>query len=127
MLHLRSQYFNAEILPNDKDPSRTLEPFLDIIDIISFPAYLDNIEEKTGKTPQQFIDEAKAKGFDNNTKAGEVLAWLKEEWVMSARQELIDAQKRNYPSIFDDGAEIWADFLLDGKRDDTSVSLFKRL
>ncbi len=47
---------------------------------MSFQAYLDNIEEKTGKTPQQFIDEAKAKGFDNNTKAGEILAWLKDQY-----------------------------------------------
>ncbi|MDQ5900489.1 MAG: hypothetical protein QG600_67 [Patescibacteria group bacterium] len=47
---------------------------------MSFQAYLDNIEEKTGKTPQQFIDEAKTKGFGTNTKAGEILAWLKEEY-----------------------------------------------
>jgi hypothetical protein len=47
---------------------------------MSFQAYLDNIEEKTGKTPQEFIDEAKAKGFDSNTKAGEILAWLKEDY-----------------------------------------------
>jgi hypothetical protein len=28
---------------------------------MSFQAYLDNIEEKTGKTPKQFIAEAKKK------------------------------------------------------------------
>jgi hypothetical protein len=49
---------------------------------MSFQAYLDNIEEKTGKTPQEFIDEAKAKGFDSNTKAGEILAWLKEDYSL---------------------------------------------
>lgn len=47
---------------------------------MSFQAYLDAIEEKTSKTPQQLIDEANAKGFDTTTKAGEILAWLKEDY-----------------------------------------------
>lgn len=47
---------------------------------MSFQAYLDNIEEKTGKTPQQFIDEAKTRGFSSSTKAGEILSWLKDEY-----------------------------------------------
>ncbi len=47
---------------------------------MSFQAYLDNIEEKTGKTPQQLIDEAKENGFDKDTKAGEILVWLKDEY-----------------------------------------------
>jgi len=44
---------------------------------MSFQAYLDNVEAKTGKTPQQFVDEAAAKGL---TKHGEILAWLKEDY-----------------------------------------------
>jgi Domain of unknown function (DUF4287) len=48
---------------------------------MSFQAYLDNIEEKTGKTPNEFIAMAKAKGFDDpKTKAGEIIAWLKEDF-----------------------------------------------
>jgi len=47
---------------------------------MSFQAYLDNIEEKTGKTPNEFLALAKEKGFDENTKAGEILKWLKEEF-----------------------------------------------
>jgi len=48
---------------------------------MSFQAYLDNIEEKTGKTPNDFIAMAKEKGFDNpKTKAGDIVAWLKEEY-----------------------------------------------
>ncbi len=47
---------------------------------MSFQAYLNNIEEKTGKTPQEFIDEAKSKGFDKETKAGEIINWLKEDY-----------------------------------------------
>ena len=46
---------------------------------MSFQAYLDNIEDKTGLTPRQFIDLAREKGFDSSTKAGPILAWLKED------------------------------------------------
>ncbi len=48
---------------------------------MSFQAYLENIEEKTGKTPNDFIALAKEKGFDKpQTKAGVIAAWLKEEF-----------------------------------------------
>jgi hypothetical protein len=47
---------------------------------MSFQAYLDNIETKTGKTPNAFIELAKAKGFTADTKAGEIVAWLKEDF-----------------------------------------------
>lgn len=47
---------------------------------MSFQAYLDNIEEKTGKTPNEFIAMAKAKGFDKDTKAGVILTWLKDDY-----------------------------------------------
>jgi hypothetical protein len=48
---------------------------------MSFQAYLDNIEEKTGKTPNEFIAMAKAKGFDDpKTKASEIVDWLKADY-----------------------------------------------
>lgn len=47
---------------------------------MSFQAYLDNIEAKTGKTPQQFIDEASQKGFGNETKAAEIIKWLADDY-----------------------------------------------
>ncbi|GAA2010766.1 DUF4287 domain-containing protein [Microbacterium ulmi] len=47
---------------------------------MSFQAYLDNIEEKTGLTPRQFIDLATEKGFGPGTKAGEIVAWLGEDY-----------------------------------------------
>jgi len=47
---------------------------------MSFQAYLDNIEEKTGKTPREFVAEAKEKGFDSETKSGEIVDWLKSEY-----------------------------------------------
>lgn len=43
---------------------------------MSFQAYLDNIEEKTGLTPRQFVDAAAERGFGPGTKAGEIVAWL---------------------------------------------------
>ena len=48
---------------------------------MSFQAYLDTIEKKTGRTPRQLVDEARAKGFDRpDVKAGEILEWLKTDY-----------------------------------------------
>jgi len=48
---------------------------------MSFQAYLDNIEEKTGKTPNEFIALAKDKGFDDpKVKSGAIVDWLKEDF-----------------------------------------------
>jgi hypothetical protein len=48
---------------------------------MSFQAYLDNIEEKTGLTPRQFIELAAQKGFVGpSVKAGEVIEWLKTDY-----------------------------------------------
>jgi len=48
---------------------------------MSFQAYLDNIEDKTGLTPRQFIALAEAKGFDDpSTKAGVIVDWLKTDF-----------------------------------------------
>ena len=44
---------------------------------MSFQAYLDNIEEKTGKTPNDFIVEAKKK---NLTESKDIIAWLKNDY-----------------------------------------------
>ncbi len=50
---------------------------------MSFQAYLDNVEQKTGKTPNEFIALAKAKGLDDPAiKAGEIVKWLKEEFEL---------------------------------------------
>jgi hypothetical protein len=46
---------------------------------MSYQAYLDAIEAKTGLTPQQLLDAAAAKGFTATSKAGDVVAWLGEE------------------------------------------------
>lgn len=50
---------------------------------MSFQAYLDTIEDKTGLTPRQLIAIAKEKGLDGaDVKAGEILAWLKDDYSL---------------------------------------------
>ena len=44
---------------------------------MSFQAYLDNVEEKTGKTPSEFIAEAKEKDL---TQFKDIIAWLKKDY-----------------------------------------------
>ena len=48
---------------------------------MSFQAYLDNVEEKTGLTPRQFMNLAHEKGFDApGTKAQVIVDWLKDDY-----------------------------------------------
>lgn len=48
---------------------------------MSFQAYLDAVEKKTGLTPRQLVALAKQKGFDDpKVKAGVILDWLKADY-----------------------------------------------
>jgi hypothetical protein len=47
---------------------------------MSFQAYLDAVEDKTGLTPRQILEQAHARGFGADTKAGPILAWLAEDY-----------------------------------------------
>ncbi|MET9626680.1 DUF4287 domain-containing protein [Lentzea sp. NPDC006480] len=47
---------------------------------MSFQAYLDGAEKKTGKTPAELLAAATARGYDATTKAGVVLDWLKTDY-----------------------------------------------
>ncbi|RCS58883.1 DUF4287 domain-containing protein [Microbacterium sp. JB110] len=48
---------------------------------MSFQAYLDAVEDKTGLTPRQLVEIAQSKGFDEPTvKAGVILEWLKADY-----------------------------------------------
>lgn len=47
---------------------------------MSFQAYLDAVETKTGHTPRELVTLAKERGFDASTKAGPILEWLKEDY-----------------------------------------------
>lgn len=48
---------------------------------MSFQAYLDNIETKTGLTPRQFMELAHERGLDTpTTKATQIVEWLKTDY-----------------------------------------------
>lgn len=48
---------------------------------MSFQAYLDKVEEKTGLTPRQLIEIARERGLDApGVKAGEIVSWLAEDY-----------------------------------------------
>ena len=47
---------------------------------MSFQAYIDAVEKKSGKTPQALLEEAHQRGFTSASKAGDVAAWLKDDY-----------------------------------------------
>ena len=53
---------------------------------MSFQAYLDNIQAKTGKSPADFKQLAEQKGFTKNgelkAKAGDITNWLKADFEL---------------------------------------------
>ncbi|MGN6640122.1 MAG: DUF4287 domain-containing protein [Mucilaginibacter sp.] len=55
---------------------------------MSFQAYLDNIQVKTGKSPDDFRQMAEQKGFLKNgelqpsVKAGDIVQWLKDDFQL---------------------------------------------
>jgi hypothetical protein len=53
---------------------------------MSFQAYLDNIQAKTGKSPDDFRQFAEQKGFTQagelKVKAGDIVKWLKEDFEL---------------------------------------------
>lgn len=55
---------------------------------MSFQAYLDNIQAKTGKSPADFKKLAEQKGFlkkgklNEGIKAGEIVQWLKDDYAL---------------------------------------------
>ena len=50
---------------------------------MSFQAYLDTIEKKTGLTPRQLLEIAREKGLgQEGVKAAEILDWLKEDYQL---------------------------------------------
>lgn len=48
---------------------------------MSFQAYIDNIQAKTGKTPEELKNLAEAAGvYRQDMKAGDLVAWLNREF-----------------------------------------------
>lgn len=49
---------------------------------MSFQAYLDSVEAKTGLTPRQLVEKAHERGFGADTKATPILEWLKSDYEL---------------------------------------------
>lgn len=50
---------------------------------MSFQAYLDTIEDRTGLTPRALLELAKERGYDDpSVKAGVILEWLKTDYEL---------------------------------------------
>lgn len=47
---------------------------------MSFQAYLDAVETKTGLTPRQLLEQANDRGFGPGTKATPIVEWLRDEY-----------------------------------------------
>ena len=47
---------------------------------MSFQAYLDAVERRTGLTPRQLLEQARARGFGAGTTSAQIVAWLSEEF-----------------------------------------------
>jgi hypothetical protein len=89
---------------------------------MSFQAYLDAVETKTGLTPRQLVAIAHEKGLDApGTKAGAILAWLKEDYDLGrghgmamvhviTKGERIDAKFVGSDSVHRDESDtLWLD------------------
>ena len=96
---------------------------------MTFQAYLDNIEDKTGLTPRQFIELATAKGFGPGTKSAEIVTWLAEDYGLGrghamalvhviTKGDKIDAKHVNSGTAHSDPSDtLW----LDGKATNPGV------
>ncbi|MFD1715028.1 DUF4287 domain-containing protein [Amnibacterium flavum] len=91
---------------------------------MSFQAYLDAIEDKTGLTPRQLLTIAQERGYDApDVKAGVILEWLKADYdlgrghgmalvhVIKKGPGISDKHVGTSGSHSDESDELW----LDGK------------
>ena len=89
---------------------------------MSFQAYLDTVEKKTGLTPRQIVNIAKAKGLDQpGVKAGAILEWLKQDYdlgrghgmalahVIQKGSQISDTFVGDSGVHGDDSDELWLD------------------
>jgi len=49
---------------------------------MSFQAYLDAIEVRTGRTPAELLAIAHGRGYGPDTRAGEIVRWLKDDYAL---------------------------------------------
>lgn len=70
---------------------------------MSFQAYLDAIEEKTGLTPRELVHLARERGYhEPSTKAGTIVDWLKEDYGLGRGHAMALVHViRNGPKVSD--------------------------
>lgn len=69
---------------------------------MTFQAYLDAIENKTGRTPQELVDLAAERGYGKETKAQEIVDWLKSDYELGRGHAMALVQViKNGPQISD--------------------------
>ena len=90
---------------------------------MSFQAYLDAVEEKTGLTPREIVTRAHEHGFGAETKSGVIVEWLQQEYglgrghamaivhVVKNGAAISDAHVGSTGPHRDESATLW----LDGK------------
>jgi hypothetical protein len=68
---------------------------------MSFQAYLDKVEDKTGLTPRQLLEIAIDKGYDDpSVKAGTIVDWLKADYDLGRGHAMAMVHViKNGPSI----------------------------
>lgn len=71
---------------------------------MSFQAYIDNIEEKTGNTPADFHAEANKKGLlTADTKATQITDWLKADYGLGQGHAMAIYKTLKDADAFGDG------------------------
>lgn len=69
---------------------------------MSFQAYLDAIETKTGKTPAELVAAAHERGLGPDTRATEIVHWLKDDYALGRGHAMALVHViRNGPAISD--------------------------
>lgn len=89
---------------------------------MSFQAYLDAVEKKTGKTPRALVEEARARGLDDPAvKAGAIVQWLADDYGLGRGHAMamvhvikkgpaIDAKHVNSGGVHSDASDtLWLD------------------
>lgn len=88
---------------------------------MSFQAYLDAVEKKTGLTPREVIARAEESGHGADRRHGEIVAWLKAEFdlghghanamakVIRDGATISDKHVGSTGSHRDDSTELWLD------------------
>lgn len=84
---------------------------------MSYQAYLDNIQAKTGKTPEDFIALAKEKGYLNpGIKAGKIVSWLKEDFDLGHGHAMAIVLLLKQVTSPDPGRDVKIDKLFSGNK-----------